>query len=118
MKQVKIFRQSDGLQLGDKIFWAKGMFDRMKGLLGRNGLGNGEGVLLDPCNSVHTFFMKFPIMIIFLSKENKVVKIIQDLRPWRVTRPYFSAVRTLEIPCDSPGRNLRVGDILEVKCIN
>lgn len=118
MKQVEIFRKLDGLKLGDKIFCATGMIDRMRGLLGRHHLDNGEGMLLEPCNSVHTFFMKFPIMIIFLSRENRIIKIIPKLGPWRVTRPYFSAAKTLELPCNSAGNKLNVGDTLEVKCLS
>ena len=55
----------------------------MRGLLGRGGLESGEGLLLRPAGSVHMFFMRFPIDVVFLSRDGEVLKIVSDLRPWR-----------------------------------
>ena len=56
---------------------------RMRGLLGRGGLPEGTGMLLSPCNSIHTVGMRFPLDVIFLDRERRVVKIIRGLRPNR-----------------------------------
>jgi uncharacterized protein len=58
-------------------------WSRMRGLLGRGGLASGEGLLLKPCGSVHTLFMRFPIDVVFLDRELSVVAVRPDLRPWR-----------------------------------
>jgi uncharacterized membrane protein (UPF0127 family) len=58
-------------------------WSRMRGLLGRSGLAQGEGLLLKPCGSVHTLFMRFPIDVVFLDRELSVVAVRPDLRPWR-----------------------------------
>jgi uncharacterized membrane protein (UPF0127 family) len=55
----------------------------MRGLLGRDGLAQGEGLLLKPCGSVHTFFMGFPIDVVFLDRELSVVAVRPEVRPWR-----------------------------------
>ena len=55
----------------------------MRGLLGRDGLAEGEGLLLEPCGSVHTLFMRFPIDVVFLDRELSVVAVRQEVRPWR-----------------------------------
>jgi uncharacterized membrane protein (UPF0127 family) len=56
---------------------------RMRGLLGRSGLEPGEGILLRPCGSVHTFFMRFPIDVVFCDRELRVLAVRPDVRPWR-----------------------------------
>jgi uncharacterized membrane protein (UPF0127 family) len=56
---------------------------RMKGLLGRSSIDSGEGLLLRPAGSVHTAFMRFPIDVVFLDRELRVVGIRAGLRPWR-----------------------------------
>jgi uncharacterized membrane protein (UPF0127 family) len=57
---------------------------RMKGLLGRSDLPEGEGILLRPAGSVHTFFMRFPIDCVYLDKSLKVVAVAAAVPPWRV----------------------------------
>jgi len=56
----------------------------MRGLLGRKELPSGEGILLKPSGSVHTFFMRFPIDVVFLDRELRVVAIAPDVPPWRM----------------------------------
>ena len=70
----------------------------MKGLLGRKELGAKEAIILDPCNSIHTLFMAFPIDILFLDRENKVVKRIFALKPFRLTPIVWHAKRAIELP--------------------
>ena len=55
----------------------------MRGLLGRKELSNEEGIRLKPSGSVHTFFMRFPIDVVFLDRELRVVAIAADVPPWR-----------------------------------
>jgi uncharacterized membrane protein (UPF0127 family)/CheY-like chemotaxis protein len=57
----------------------------MRGLLGRDSLPAGEGVLLQPTWSIHTAFMQFPIDVVFMDRTLRVVKLVQGLRPWRAT---------------------------------
>ena len=59
---------------------------RMKGLLGRRSLDPGEGVLLKPAGSVHTAFMRFPIDVVFLDRSMQVLRVAEDVRPWRLER--------------------------------
>lgn len=55
---------------------------RLRGLLGRHELRPGDGMLLRPSSSVHTFFMRFPIDVVFLDAELRVLGVRRDLRPW------------------------------------
>src|SRR5438128_3940553 len=76
---------------------AESTIARMRGLLGRDGLGPGEGILIHPAPSVMTFFMRFPIDVVFLDREKTIVKIVPALRPWRVASAH-KAVAALELP--------------------
>lgn len=65
------------------IYRAETSLERMKGLLGRRQLSRDEGFWIEPCNSVHTFFMSYPIDVLFLDRDGVVLKIVNHLIPWR-----------------------------------
>lgn len=58
--------------------------ERAKGLIGRRALASGQGLLIERCNAIHTFFMRFPIDATFLDRDGKVVKVVRNVRPWRL----------------------------------
>jgi uncharacterized membrane protein (UPF0127 family) len=58
---------------------------RRKGLLGRSSLPDGEGLWIVPCESVHTFGMKFPIDLVYLDRNKKVKKVRHSVPPWRLS---------------------------------
>jgi uncharacterized membrane protein (UPF0127 family) len=85
-------------------------FTRLRGLLGRKSLPRGQGILLRPAGSVHTFFMRFTIDVVFLDDELRVVAIAADLRPWRAAGKR-GARAVLELPAgECARRGLAVGD--------
>jgi uncharacterized membrane protein (UPF0127 family) len=57
---------------------------RNRGLLGRTGLEPDQALVIAPCNSVHTFFMKFTIDVVFVTRDGTVRRISAGLRPWRI----------------------------------
>jgi len=70
---------------------------RARGLIGRPPLGPGEGLLIPRCNAIHTFFMRYPIDATFLDRENRVVKVVRGIRPWRpLVWGGWRAVKVLE----------------------
>jgi uncharacterized membrane protein (UPF0127 family) len=74
-------------------------FDRVtrnKGLLGRHALESGTAIILAPCSSVHTFFMKFPIDIVFVARDGRVLKIRSRCGPWRLAFG-FGAFAVIEL---------------------
>jgi hypothetical protein len=84
---------------------ADSMFARTRGLLGRSGLEPDGGMLIDPAGSVHMFFMRFPIDVVFLARDRTVVGVKHRLAPWRVAGAR-RAVASLELPA---GRAAEVG---------
>jgi uncharacterized membrane protein (UPF0127 family) len=80
-------------------------FTRARGLLGRSGLEPDGGMLIDRAGSVHMFFMRFPIDVVFLARDRTVVGVKHRLAPWRVAGAR-RAVASLELPA---GRAAEVG---------
>lgn len=101
--------------LSKDILIADTLVTRLIGLMFKKQLLGAEGLLINPCNSIHTFFMRYSLDIVFLSSDNKVIKIIRDLKPWRMTWIYFRAKKTLELPAGKLPSDVKEGDILEVK---
>ena len=99
--------------LADRVLLADGFWNRFKGLMGRAELPMGEGLHLRPCNSVHTFFMRIPIDVLFLDTEGTVVKLFPALPPWRTTAPVRGVRSVLELPVGViAASGTRVGDQL------
>ena len=84
--------------LANRAREALGFGARFVGLMGRRELPIGEGLILTPCNSIHTFFMRIPIDALVLDREGVVVKTYLGLAPWRVTGVYRSARSVVELP--------------------
>jgi uncharacterized membrane protein (UPF0127 family) len=88
---------------------------RMRGLLGRTGLDDGEGLLIRPANSVHMFFMRFAIDVVFLDRELVVRKVVEALGPWRLAG-CRGARAALELPAGTAGRRgITVGERLTLE---
>ncbi len=86
----------------------------MRGLLGRRDLPRGEGILLRPAASVHTWFMRFPIDVVFLDRELRVLKVVPGLGPWRMASGR-GARAVLELAAgECERRGLEAGDRLVV----
>ncbi len=58
---------------------------RSKGLLGRDGLADGEGMWIVPCEAVHTVGMRFAIDLVFINRRQVVKKVRSNVRPWRIS---------------------------------
>lgn len=86
---------------------------RNKGLLGRRGLAPGGGLWIVPCESVHTFWMQFPIDLVYLDRKKRIKKLRSGVPPWRLSA-CLSAHSVLELPSGTIERTLaQVGDALE-----
>ncbi len=71
---------------------------RLVGLLAHASLGPDEGLWIEPCNSVHTFFMRFPIDVAFVDGEGVVLRRLDCLKPWRMTAIHSGARACVELP--------------------
>ena len=94
---------------------ARNPLTRMRGLLGRRGLAQGEGLLLQPAGSIHTFFMRFAIDVVFLDGERRVMRVASNVRPWR-TAAVRKARAVLELAAGEAARvGMRPGTMLRLE---
>lgn len=106
-------RNSEILTTDLKI--ADNLWTRAKGLLGRASLPSDEVLWIKPCNNIHTFFMKFPIDVVFTDKNLKVVKVRRNVVPGRLILPVWKACNTFECAAGFLDRHqIREGDQLHV----
>ncbi|HET8556814.1 MAG TPA: DUF192 domain-containing protein [Gaiellaceae bacterium] len=112
---ARLRRISDGAIVCERCEVPKSSFARARGLLGRSGLEPGDGMLIDAAPSVHMFFMRFPIDVVFLDRDWKVVRVVHGLRPWRVAGAR-RAVAALELPAGSAAEaGIEEGDVLSLE---
>jgi uncharacterized membrane protein (UPF0127 family) len=99
---------------------AASMAEQSRGLLGRDGLEPGAGMLFEnsawiPFMWMHMFFMRFAIDIVFLDRDNRVLRINAELKPWRVSSVSFGARRALELEPGAASRSdTQVGDLISI----
>lgn len=106
----------NGRIVADNILLADSFMGRLVGLMFRKGPPTGSrGLLLVPGNAIHTHFMRYSLDIVFLSHDNRIVKIIRSMKPWRMTRIYFKAFKTLEVPAGEWPLDINEGSTLEVE---
>lgn len=88
-------------------------FSRFRGLMGVPSIPMEAGLVIKPCNSVHCFFMKFPIDVIFLDKENRVVHIMESLKPGSISPIIKRAKYVIEANSAMLSEKVRIGDKLQ-----
>jgi uncharacterized membrane protein (UPF0127 family) len=93
-----IRNETRGTVLATAEVWATSAADRMRGLLDSPGLAEGEALVISPCTSVHMFGMAFPLDVAFVRRDGTVIRAIENLRPNRATRIYFTARHVVELP--------------------
>lgn len=95
---VKATVAETGHVLAERVLVADNPWLRFKGLMGRPELSPGEGLLLQPCSSIHSCFMRFEFDALFLDKDNRVIHIVDAMKPWRLSPIIWKAKQVLELP--------------------
>ena len=110
---MNVSNPNRGVVLAGDCRVATGFWPRARGLLFSSPLLEGQGLWLDPCQSVHTILMGYPIDVLFLDKENRVAHLIQAMPPYRASRFVWRARSVLELPAGTVARTrTAVGDQL------
>ncbi len=92
---------------------AKNVWERFRGLLGSSELKEGEGFLIPSCKGIHTFGMTYPIDVLYLDQESRVLALLENYRPNLAGPVIWSTQSVLELPKGTIERsNTRLGDFL------
>ncbi len=105
--------KADGTVLLTQVQRAANFWTRLKGLLGREQIDLDVGLLIEPCNSVHTLGMRFSIGVVFLSADNQILHLILEMPPGKLSPLVRGAKRVLELhPQTLSQAELKIGDQL------
>lgn len=109
-----LYNQTRNTIICRQVVIADTFLARLRGLMFRTSLPPEEALWLRPCNSVHMFFMQFPLDIIFIDKNLVAVHIIEKLPPWRISPLIRQAVSVIELPAGKTAGKVTVGDQLYI----
>jgi uncharacterized membrane protein (UPF0127 family) len=110
---MRIINKAKDTTLATAVIIANTLLKRVKGLLGRKTINKGEALILNPCNSIHTCFMRFPIDVLFVNRQNQVVKALSSIKPFHLTPIYFNAHFAIELPAGTiQSTSTSQGDLL------
>jgi uncharacterized protein len=115
---MRVSNTTRGTTLGTAVEFADSPLKRRVGLLGHSSLPSGEGLWLKPCDSIHTFGMKFPIDVVFLGKDHQVLDVRPGMVPGQVVE-FCPAHSVLELPSGTLAlTQTQIGDRLELAVSN
>jgi uncharacterized membrane protein (UPF0127 family) len=116
--KVSVRNQTRNAVLGEAVEVADSSGKRRVGLLRHERLDPGEGLWIVPCESVHTFFMKFPIDLVYVDRKRTVRKVKHAVPPWRLSA-CLSAHSILELPAGTVEKTgTRPGDELLIETLS
>ncbi len=95
---MKAMNLSNGTEIANEITKAHHFFKRLKGLMFSNSLPEGHGLHIQPCRSIHTFFMNYSIDVLYLNKELEIVGLDEAIKPSTRGKYYKNGYSVLELP--------------------
>lgn len=108
--------KKDNILISDKIDMAETLKERVVGLMFKQRSDDQYGLYIPRCKSVHTFFMKYTLDLVFTDSEFNVVKTVKNLKPWRLSPLVFNAYGVVEFPAGVIEElKIDVGDKLELE---
>lgn len=118
MKKVEIINVTKGNIICSDGALADVFFSRLKGLIGKSELKDSQGLCIIPCKSVHTFFMKFSIDVVFVDKHGIVCEIIKNLKSYKISKYISKAHYAIELSsgmCDKA--DIELNDLIDLKIV-
>ena len=112
----RLIRESDGKVLAEALEIADTPATRFWGLLGRSSFPKGRALLISECASVHMFFMRISLDVVFCGTDNKIVAVYPNLKPWRATSYIRDAWYAIEFPVGTLAElGIGLGDEMRVE---
>lgn len=113
---MQLISFSKGNLLAKEAKIADSFLKRIKGLLGRKEFLEGEALIFYKTNSIHTFFMRFPIDVLFFDNEGKVIKAVSNLKPFRFCGVFSFSSNVAELPAGTILKtSTAVGDFIQIR---
>lgn len=108
---MKIYNSTQNSIISENTKMADNFFSRSIGLLSRKTLPESESLVIKPCCSIHTFFMRFDIDVLFIGANGKIIELYENVKPWNVLPIHLNSKYVVELPtgCISD-KNIQKGD--------
>jgi uncharacterized membrane protein (UPF0127 family) len=112
----RVTNETRGAVLASQSGLADSFVRRGLGLMGRKSLSEGGGLVIRPCNGVVSFFMRFPIDVVFVDRDGRVCHLLNNLAPWKASRIVRSSKLVVELPEGTIDRTgTKVGDSIRIE---
>ena len=93
---------------------ARGFFQRLTGMLTRKFSGKLDGIVFENCNTIHTFGMRFSLDVLFVDRNNVIIKIQKNMAPWKTASAGIKKCTAIELPAGTADMVMcKTGDIIE-----
>jgi uncharacterized protein len=113
--KVLIINQRNEKVIAHHVIPAYTFWRRLKGLMFRKSLPADYAMHIKPCSSIHTFFMKFPLDVLYIDENNQVVKVSRNIPPGKMEKVVKKAQSVIEMPAGSIEEAIEVGDKIQIK---
>ena len=94
---MKIYNSTQKNLIADDVKVANTFIARTLGLITKKIIAESEVLVIKPCNSIHTFFMKFPIDVLFVDANDEIVALYENVKPWRILPIHFNSLYVVEL---------------------
>lgn len=112
---MKLYNSTQNSEICHDIKVAENFFSRTVGLISKKSLDEGEGLIINPCCSIHTFFMRFAIDVLFIGENNKIIALYENVKPWRILPIHPGSYYVVELPAYTISKkNIKKSDLLMV----
>ena len=112
---MKIINKTQGTVLAENAKKADTVFSRLKGLLGRHSIDSEEALIITHCRSIHMVFMKFPIDVVFVDRNDKVIGLVENIKPFQMSPYFFCSSAAIELPAGKIKKSCsQKGDAVEI----
>jgi uncharacterized protein len=118
LQTVRVINATRGAVLAERAGLADSVMTRAVGLMGQASLPEGSGLVIDPCTSIHMFFMRFAIDALYVAQNGTVLRAVSNLRPWRLGPISLRSRYVVELPSGTVARTgTQAGDQLQVALV-
>lgn len=113
---MKVYNKTQNTLIAARVEKADTVLSRLVGLLHRASLDEDEGLIITHCRSIHMFFMRFPIDVLFVNKDDIVIGLVENIKPFRMSPYFLKASYVLELHAGIIRRKgICRGDVLAVQ---
>ena len=95
---MKLYNSTQNCLIADEVKIADNFISRTIGLISKKEILEPEGLLIKPCCSIHTFFMKFDIDVLFVNRKNEIIALYENVKPWKILPIHLTSQYVVELP--------------------